>query len=62
VFLNAQCEVSLCFSNIASVAVVAGDGVDASAGCVGGVEVIYACGRVDEVLDCLGGGLYDFYS
>ena len=37
-FLNALCEVSWGFSNIASVAVVAGDGVDASDGWVGGVE------------------------
>ena len=53
---DALCEVSLGFSNIASVAVIAGDGVDA------GTEGVGGCGRVDEVLDCLGGGLYDFYS
>ena len=47
-FLNALCEVSLGFSNIATIAVVAGDGVDASAGCVGGVEVIYACGNTTK--------------
>ena len=57
-----RCEISLGFSNIAYVAVIAGDGVDAGSGCVGGFGGIYACGRVDEVLDCLGGGLYDFYS
>ena len=61
-FLNALCEISLGFSNIASVAVIAGDGVDAGTGGVGGVGSIYACGGVDEVFDCLGGGLYDFYS
>ena len=52
--LDALCEISLSFSNIAFVAVIAGDGIDSGAGGIGGVGSIYACVGVGEILDCLG--------
>ena len=60
--IDAFGEAALSFSDVTFVAIVAWYGVYAGFGSARGVMFICACGGVGEVLDCLEGSLYDFYS